>query len=437
MNFNDKDSIPLLFRYCYEGSDTLEKELFIKVNAPILKNCRLKYYGCIRYPGDDFYIQYALKNYGTGIALNPLISNINCTHSMASYTTLDTTFNTLAFNQIDTTDSVIYFKVSIEPESFWVMYDSLYIINYIEYTTSDNYTCYDTISIQIRDPVKLYDNFEEGDFWTHTGLSWCIVDFLSYLGSKSMHNSHDEYYYNNMQNNRIISPQFIPVSSGEYYLLTFWHKYKLEEGNDGVQLQFTNRFPYNWSTVSTLEGYTGVSTDSVNGFSLGDSIFTGNHFDVWQKQNVIFEHSEEESLRQLHVCWNFGSNNTIVDSGYYFDEVLVFRYSDTTGENENMISLSIIPEKYDFRLYPLYPSIIRSRGIITYSIGESCNIELTIYDISGREVVNLVNAYQSPGLYRVEWDGRDNGGRLVASGIYFYRLETDIFKQSNKFTLVR
>ena len=63
---------------------------------------------------------------------------------------------------------------------------------------------------------------------------------------------------------------------------------------------------------------------------------------------------------------------------------------------------------------------------------------MTIYDILGRNVKTLVNEQQSIGRYRLKWNGKDQNGVNVASGIYFVHLLTDMGRsQTKKIMLVR
>jgi flagellar hook assembly protein FlgD len=53
-------------------------------------------------------------------------------------------------------------------------------------------------------------------------------------------------------------------------------------------------------------------------------------------------------------------------------------------------------------------------------------VRLAVYDIAGRAVRRLVDRdAAAPGAYSATWDGRDDAGRAVPGGVYFYRLETD------------
>jgi len=62
---------------------------------------------------------------------------------------------------------------------------------------------------------------------------------------------------------------------------------------------------------------------------------------------------------------------------------------------------------------------------------------LKIYNVLGEEVRTLVDEMKEPGHYSVTWDGRDNLGNHVASGVYFYRLEVGEFVATRKMALVR
>ncbi len=77
------------------------------------------------------------------------------------------------------------------------------------------------------------------------------------------------------------------------------------------------------------------------------------------------------------------------------------------------------------QLSPGRPTPFRSSTLIRYEIVMASPVRLTVFDAQGRSVRRLVEgATQLPGAYSVVWDGRDDGGRLSAAGVYFYRLES-------------
>ena len=74
------------------------------------------------------------------------------------------------------------------------------------------------------------------------------------------------------------------------------------------------------------------------------------------------------------------------------------------------------------RLFQNYPNPFREATTIGYEVEQAGPVTITIYDILGRAIRTLVDQHQPIGTYHIAWDGRDAGGRAVASGTYFYRL---------------
>ena len=70
-----------------------------------------------------------------------------------------------------------------------------------------------------------------------------------------------------------------------------------------------------------------------------------------------------------------------------------------------------------------HPNPFNPETTIDCALPDVANVHLVIYDLTGRTIRTLVREYRQPGRYEVVWDGRDRGGREVASGVYFYRLE--------------
>ena len=68
---------------------------------------------------------------------------------------------------------------------------------------------------------------------------------------------------------------------------------------------------------------------------------------------------------------------------------------------------------------------------------ERADVSLRIYDVAGRLVRVLVDESLDAGRYVEEWNGRDDNGRAVASGIYFYSIEAGSFEWTRKMVLLR
>jgi photosystem II stability/assembly factor-like uncharacterized protein len=86
----------------------------------------------------------------------------------------------------------------------------------------------------------------------------------------------------------------------------------------------------------------------------------------------------------------------------------------------------------EFSLSQNYPNPFNPTTIIHYYIKTKCHVQLTIFDITGREVKKLINQNQNAGPYLVNFNASN-----FACGIYFYRLKTDSFNQTRKMILLR
>jgi len=75
-----------------------------------------------------------------------------------------------------------------------------------------------------------------------------------------------------------------------------------------------------------------------------------------------------------------------------------------------------------YTLAPNKPNPFNPFTTISYGIPREGQVSLVIFDVAGRFVRTLVNTWQGPGKYSVRWDGRDDAGRAVGSGVYFYRM---------------
>ena len=84
-----------------------------------------------------------------------------------------------------------------------------------------------------------------------------------------------------------------------------------------------------------------------------------------------------------------------------------------------------------------YPNPFNPSTSIAFGLNGPGQVSLRIYDATGRLVRTLVEESREAGVYHEIWDGRDNGGRAIASGIYFYRLITGDFVQTKKMLLLR
>ena len=94
-----------------------------------------------------------------------------------------------------------------------------------------------------------------------------------------------------------------------------------------------------------------------------------------------------------------------------------------------------------FSLRQNYPNPFNPTTTITFDVpgelGEEKQVKLTIYNIRGRKVKMLVDSEYEPGSHRVVWDGRNDRGQRVTSGVYLYTLRSEAKTYTKKMILVK
>lgn len=84
-----------------------------------------------------------------------------------------------------------------------------------------------------------------------------------------------------------------------------------------------------------------------------------------------------------------------------------------------------------------HPNPFNPSTTIGYYLPEKCPVRLEVYDISGRRIAGLIDKELEKGSYAIEWDGKDERGNSVASGIYFYRLTAGKQTTSRRMVLLK
>ncbi len=85
----------------------------------------------------------------------------------------------------------------------------------------------------------------------------------------------------------------------------------------------------------------------------------------------------------------------------------------------------------------VYPNPFNPSTTISYNLPGDAFVSIVIYDVTGQEVRRLVGETKAAGRYKVRWDGKDQFGRDVSSGVYFARIEAGPFSTSQKMLLLK
>ena len=154
--------------------------------------------------------------------------------------------------------------------------------------------------------------------------------------------------------------------------------------------------------------------------------------------NIIVDTTVNDTSVQINSLssdtryyWRASAQNEHGESRY--TSTTYFYTMDTTTTAINKLN----ENPSSFILYQNYPNPFNPVTTIKYSLDKSIRVHLSIYNISGQKICNLVEQNQNIGVHQVLWDGRDGSGQLVPSGTYFYKIDTGDFTQVRKMLLMK
>lgn len=134
-----------------------------------------------------------------------------------------------------------------------------------------------------------------------------------------------------------------------------------------------------------------------------------------------------------------------LESIYPFDAVTATA-TDSTGNTsefsacgQNVVSNAGNPGVPGrFTLHPNTPNPFNPATTISYDVPEGrVRVNVSVFDVTGRLVITLVDSVERPGRWSVSWDGRDRGGQPVSSGVYFCHMKAGTYSQTQKMLLLK
>ena len=132
-------------------------------------------------------------------------------------------------------------------------------------------------------------------------------------------------------------------------------------------------------------------------------------------------------------------------SGAYvnlYEELYPYTGYHSYTDEDGVFSISFQPvfaedeNPQPFTLMQNYPNPFNPSTTIPFTLDTAGHVSLTVFNISGQKIRTLIDDFRSKGLHTVIWDGRDNVGRNVGTGIYFYRLQRNDMVDMRKMLLI-
>jgi len=227
-----------------------------------------------------------------------------------------------------------------------------------------------------------------------------------------------------------------------------------------------------WVHHNTIVGNTGDGPDSTYGGGIvvdqagsptiqqniialstkGGGIWCGNGATPLIQDNLAWENLPADGVGSCADWWQF-DGNVVADP--YFCNVELGDYTlaenspalthpagplgafPTPGCGETVSTPGDPSSPTAFAMHSARPNPFRSATVIAFEIPSSAAVELTIFDVSGRRVRELVTQVYGPGRHLVPWDGADQTGCSVPSGIYFVRMTAGDFSSSQRLVAIR
>ncbi len=169
----------------------------------------------------------------------------------------------------------------------------------------------------------------------------------------------------------------------------------------------------------------------------------------------VYIESLQKSFVFLMIYSNQASGETVEfrllkngeQTEYFADENVSFQSNQSLGGIEAPFAWTSAPLDIEapnvavpthFALSQNTPNPFSALTTIQYALPTTANVEITIYNVAGQKVRTLVNGKQAAGYRSVNWDGANEAGERLQSGVYFYRLKTDAgFEETRKLLLVK
>ena len=109
---------------------------------------------------------------------------------------------------------------------------------------------------------------------------------------------------------------------------------------------------------------------------------------------------------------------------------------DRDGEVLSQVRTLTVPIRA-IRMEQNYPNPFNPATTIEYEVSATGDVSIVVFDLRGRVIRELVGTVKTPGIHKTVWDGRDNAGERVASGVYFYRMRANGESLTRRLALIK
>ncbi|MCL2064902.1 MAG: choice-of-anchor J domain-containing protein [Candidatus Cloacimonetes bacterium] len=149
---------------------------------------------------------------------------------------------------------------------------------------------------------------------------------------------------------------------------------------------------------------------------------------------------DEVPISDLIISTNF-TNFDVPEGVYLYSVVAVYADGLSEAASIEVIMVSAeyeeIDDLYITALRGNFPNPFNQSTTIVFDLSIESNVQIDIYNVRGQRVRNITNESFKAGSYRVFWDGKDENGRVVSSGVYFYQMQSENFVYTRSMVLLK
>ena len=231
--------------------------------------------------------------------------------------------------------------------------------------------------------------------------------------------------YPDNANSSLVTPE-MQLPNSDWLKFSFKHWIEAEtdlfftdKAYDGGVVEISINGSNDWIQLFPENNYPFSIADQINSgpFAAGTSVFSGQS--DWKEE--LFDLTSYKG-QTVQLRFHFGSDdgNEYPFAGWYIDDVAV-KYLSAATE----VFLSEKKQsRNSFYLLNNYPNPFNNRTTIYYSIPDRSKIQITVYNIMGQAVKTLINKELPAGSYQMLWDGSDDLGKILSSGVYIIQLRS-------------
>jgi predicted GH43/DUF377 family glycosyl hydrolase len=274
---------------------------------------------------------------------------------------------------------------------------------------SDENVFNDTLRAKVN-VSNLLDDFEVGFGKWISATGWGINEQRSHSGRFSMDDSPQGNYGNNVNSSATCNLGF-DLSRQQAAYLSYW----------------------SWDVFQPNDyGYIEVSTDSGATWNQLGARHEGVQRSWAQEYRSLTLYCGP-GFKDVRIRFRIATDASGVFPGWNLDEIEIHEGDAPTAVAERV--LEGVPQSY--ALLGNYPNPFNPETTIEYQLPRAGQVNISVYNSTGELVRTLLHGYQPAGNFKLHWDGKDENGNHVASGVYLYRLRGSEFSATKKMILMR